>query len=124
MSPDERYLSIILQKNCRTEEVRDAEGDHSANGCKVNGAEGERSGDELADDEDGDTRPDAHLRDELVADNAAHDNPNAADPDRHGEQPPAEIVVGEVRPIEQVAVISKAHASCKITVGFRVNNFY
>jgi hypothetical protein len=96
-----------------TKKVGYAEGDHRPERSEVHGSKGEGRGNELTDDEDRDSRANAHLRDEFVTDDAADDNPNAADNNRHGEKPPAKVVIGEVLAVKKVAVVGEAHATCK-----------
>jgi len=82
-----------------TEKVGDPQRDHGPEGIKVQRAKGERCRDYLTDGQAGHARADSHFRHELVADYPADHHADAADNDRDGEEPPAEVVIREVIPV-------------------------
>lgn len=96
-----------------TEEVGYSKGYHSPDRLEVNGSKCKGSREYLADAQASDPRPYSKFRDEFVAHDASHDHSDAAYDDSNREQPPAQVVVGEVLSVVKIAVVGETHAAWK-----------
>lgn len=94
-----------------TEEIANAQCNHSPYGFEEHRTECEWSSNQLTNSQTSHTRFDAHFGDNFIGNNATNDDTNAADSDGNTKQPPTQIHIREIDIVIQICIVSKGHAA-------------